>query len=403
MKYFLIILLLLLISASTLTIYLQLNYPATSPLVTVTYMAENIGHKHAKTNRQLIGFLPYWRLDDSKYLRTDLMSEVIFFSLSADENGQIIKVDDGQTDPGWRWWNSSIVKDLITKTQVGGGRFSLTIAMQRNKTLEAFLDNPSSQQKLIQNLLKIVKEERLNGLNVDFEYGGEPDAGYRGKFTAFAQNLTSSFRTNSPKTILSIDFFPLSVEKPRLYDVAKLAPLFDRVIVMSYDYYSTSSKVAGPVAPMGGYKEGKYFFDIQTTYEDYLKIVPREKIVMGIPYYGWDFPVEDKDQPLSQVLPKNDTNGYPAVMSYGRMRDDTDINQDNCRWDELAAATWCSYLDSESQVPHQAWIEDNRSIGTKFDFAKAQNLGGIAIWTLGYDKNYPDLWQMISDKFTEKI
>jgi GH18 family chitinase len=43
---------------------------------------------------------------------------------------------------------------------------------------------------------------------------------------------------------------------------------------------------------------------------------------------------------------------------------------------------------------------DNKSIEVKFNFAKSNDLGGIAIWTLGYDKDYSDLWDLIKSKFT---
>lgn len=300
--------------------YLKLSFPTTSPLTSASYFVDDLSRPHAEMTKKVIGFLPYWRLDDTKYLQFDLLSEIIYFSLTADENGEIVKVTNKETDPGWRWWNSSTIKDLVAKTQIAGGKFSVTIAMQKNKTLESFLDNKIAQKTLIDNMLSIVKTSKLDGVNVDFEYDGEPGESYQQKFTEFSRDLVTEFRTKSPKTELSIDFFPLSLRKPRLYNVAELSPLFDRVIVMSYDYYSTSSDLSGPVAPMGGFKEGKYFFDVITTYEDYLKVVPKEKLIMGVPYYGWDFPVEDGTTPLSKVLDLGDENGYPEVISYGRAK-----------------------------------------------------------------------------------
>ena len=82
------------------------------------------------------------------------------------------------------------------------------------------------------------------------------------------------------------------------------------------------------------------------------------------------------------------------------MRTNPDITQENCKWDDLAKGNWCVYQDSETGKFHQIWLEDNKSLEIKFDFAKDNDLGGIAIWTLGYDKDYPDLWNMIKDKFT---
>ena len=406
-KKILITTLFLLVITVVLTIlYLYLKYPTTSPINSASYFINRLKQPHAHMQKDVVGFLPYWRLDDTKYLRFDLVSEVFFFSLSVDENGQIIKIVDNETDPGWRWWSSPAIQNLIAKTQITGGKFGLTIAMQKNKTLESFLNNPSAQKTLTSNLIQIVESSKIDGLNLDFEYDGEPDDKYRSEFTNFAKELTSTFRTQSPKTELSIDFFPLSIEKPRLYDVASLAPLFDKVIVMSYDYYSGSSEVAGPVAPIFGYiaspsaDQTSYFFDVNTTYNDYLKVVPKEKLIMGVPYYGWDYPVEDNTTILSKVLPQNDQNGYPEVISYGRARTNTNLKAENCQWDDTAKATWCAYTDS-NKIQREVWLEDNRSIEIKFDFAKTNNLGGIAIWTLGYDKDYPDLWNLIKNYFTK--
>lgn len=388
----------LLLVIGSLTFYLQTLYPTASPITSTQYILANLGKQHARMQKETIGFLPYWRLDDSKYIRFDLLSEIIFFSLTADQNGQIVKVINNQTDPGWRWWRSETIKNIVAKTQISGSKFAITVAMQKNKNLEVFLDNKSAQQTLIDNLLQIVKDNKLNGLNLDFEYDGKPDDKYRQEFVYFAQSLTSQFRTKLPEVELSIDTFPLSVEKPRLYDLSKLAPLFDKVIVMSYDYYSSSSDKAGPVAPMNGYKEGRYFFDVTTTYDDYLTVVPKEKLIMGVPYYGWDWPVEDGTKAGSKTLEANDQNGYPVVISYGRAKTDTDLKPENCQWDDLAKEKWCYYTDSDTKQSHQVWLEDKQSIETKFNFAKDSSFAGIAIWTLGYDKDYPDLWQMLKDK-----
>ena len=377
-------------------------YPTTSPFRSIIYVADSIKHPHMNMVKQTIGFLPYWRTDDIKYIRFDLLSEVIFFSLTADENGNIVKIVGNETDPGWRWWQSQTIRDLIAKTQISGGKISVAIAMQKNETLEGFLNNQTAQKNLVSNLLELVKVNRLDGINLDFEYAGElSDESHRDKFTQFATLFTSEFKNSSPNTELSIDLYPFAVQKPRLFDVPKLAPLFDKVIVMSYDYYGASSDVAGPVAPMGGYSEGKFYFDVSTTYSDYLKVVPKEKIIMGVPYYAWDYTVEKWAQPIKNiVLPQNDDNGYTSVMSYGRMRADANIQKANCVWDDLAQENLCFYIDTSTGKYHQIWIEDNKSIEIKFDFANSKDLGGIAIWTLGYDKDYPDLWEMIKTKFS---
>lgn len=400
-KIFIFVVLPTLIFIAGFLTYLTLTYPTTPALDSTSYLITSFNRPHAKMSQEVIGFLPYWRMDDIKYLQLDLISEVIYFSITAGSDGQFVKVVKNETDPGWRWWNNSdAIKDLIAKTQISGGKFSLTVAMQKNKDLESFLNNKEAQAILISNILSEVSTKHLDGINIDFEYDGTPEESLREKFVEFNQNLSAKFRKESPKTKLSIDMFPLSVRKPRLFDIVKLAPLFDRIIVMSYDFYASTSDIAGPVAPMNGFAEKKYLFDIATAFEDYLKLVPKEKLIMGVPYYGWDWPVEDGKTFMSQTLEGSDKNGFASIISYGRARTFEALKNDQCQWDPEAKSRWCWYMDPETKVDHQVWLEDDQSIGAKYDFINAQDLAGAAIWTLGYDKQYPELWEMIRSKFT---
>ena len=72
---------------------------------------------------------------------------------------------------------------------------------------------------------------------------------------------------------------------------------------------------------------------------------------MGIPYYGYDWPVEKADEFMSNTLDQNDQNGYVEVLSYSRMRKDPLFNSpDNCTWDELAQAPWCWHIDEKTNI-----------------------------------------------------
>ena len=123
---------------------------------------------------------------------------------------------------------------------------------------------------------------------------------------------------------------------------------------------------------------------------------------MGVPYYGWDWAVMDGRKIQSKTLPADDPNNYAAIISYGRMRENKDIKQNQCQWDDYAKSRWCMYKD-EKNIDHQVWLEDNKSIEEKFNFVNKNKFHGIAIWTLGYDKQYPDLWNLIEKIFTSSL
>lgn len=380
-------------------VYLHLRYPTAAPWTSAGYIVANAGHPHANLQKQVAGFLPYWRLDDSKYMRHDLLNEVIFFALTAGSDGQIVKTINGQQEPGWRWWSSPAIRNQIAQTQIDGDKFALSIAVQKTSDVQGLLQSGEAQQTFITSAIDQVRTNKLDGLNLDVELDGKASDADRQAFTAFARKLTTAFNQQLPSAEISIDLPPLAARDSGLYDVAQLAPLFKTVIVMSYDYYASGSDVAGPIAPMSGSAQGQYFFDVGTTYADFMNVVPKDKLVMGVPYYGYDWPVKDNAKPLAQTLPQNDTDGYAEILSYSRMKTDADLQPQDCQWDDTAQETWCAYTDKDTNTPRQVWFEDQRSIGIKEDFANSQGLGGVAIWTLGYDGSYPELWDMLRGKF----
>ncbi|MBV9120432.1 MAG: hypothetical protein JOZ39_06965 [Chloroflexi bacterium] len=379
-----------------LTAYLRLAYPTASPVASARFLIQSIGHGHAGMHQEVVGFLPYWRLDGEPYIRQDLVTDVVFFGLNIAPSGDFASAIGNATDPAWQAWNSAAIGDEIARTHIAGGRFELAIVLQKQSEIEALLSNNDAQKRLIDVALGQMRSSTADGLNLDFEVEGKVDPKARDAFTDFVTRLATRVH-QVPGKVLSIDLPPLAARAPGLYDAPALGALADRVIVMSYDYYASGSDVAGPVAPMSGFSQGNYFFDVQTTYADYEKVVPKLKLIMGVPYYGYDWPVKDNGKPLAPTLPQNDADGYAEVLSYSRMKTDRDLDPAGCHWDDLAAESWCGY--TRAGVEREAWFEDQRSVGLKYDFASSQGLAGVAIWTLGYDGAYPDLWSLVRQHF----
>jgi spore germination protein YaaH len=379
-------------------LYAHASYPTTSAVNVLSDLIYARQHPRISLSRQTIAFLPYWRLDNIDYARYDLLSEVNFFSLTVGSDGHIVQATGNQTEPGWRWWNTQQVKDLIPKVQISGDAFGLTLAMLNNSDITSFLGSTSAQQNLIADTLDQIHSRHLNGITLDFEYSGTPRAAYRRDFTAFAERFASSLRQQASGTTLSLTLPLLAARDGGLFDLPKLVSLFDRFIGMTYDYYNASSDVAGPDAPMKGFSSHQFAFDVTTAYHDYLQVIPRTKIVMGIPYSGWDWAVRKGTALLRRTLPANNPNNYAAILSYGRMRGFGELKPTQCQWDKEAEEPHCWYVDSKG-IQHQVWFENNRSIAVKYSYAKANGFAGTAIWVLGYDSKYPDLWSILHRTF----
>ena len=67
------------------------------------------------------------------------------------------------------------------------------------------------------------------------------------------------------------------------------------------------------------------------------------------------------------------------------------------KWDSNSMSPWIVY--EEGGEIRQIYFEDETSLGLKFDLAKQSGLGGVAIWAMGYDDGFDDLWELVAEKF----
>ncbi|MGH2518379.1 MAG: glycosyl hydrolase family 18 protein [Chloroflexota bacterium] len=390
----------LLVVLASWLIAVQRKYPTASPFVSSWYLLRHAGQSHPALKGQVVGFLPYWQTKQYGEYRLNSLSEVVFFSLTANSSGQLVRSASGKPDPGWQAWSSASVRNDIARTEISGTRMALSVALQNGVQLGALLNDSAAQQRLIGQLVAQVAGNRLDGLNLDFEFSGASTPQHRQVFTSFVGNLASALHERAPEADLSIDLPPTSAGKAGLYDVPSLARVVSRVIVMSYDYYTAAGNAAGPVAPMAGYASGEFFFDVSTTYQQYLAAAPAAKLLMGVPVYGYDWPVKDNGQPVSELAPQAD--GSPSlgeVVSYSRMRADPRYSGSNCHWEATAQEERCAYTDPTTHEQREAWLETNRSLALKLAFAQQHHLAGVALWTPGYAGSYPDPWNLLQHSF----
>lgn len=255
----LILIIIILIGGSVIysSYYFKDKYPNTDPLKSAGYYLEHLRNPHVKMKKETYGFLPYWQTKETGNLRLDLLTEINYFGLIAKEDGNFIDVVEGRTEPGMREWNSQEMRDLITRTHILGGKFSFCVISHDNEITEKLLDDEKAQKRLISNIVAQIKSRNLDGVNIDFEYLGEPDEKYQQKFTDFSKLLNASLKDQVPHAKIALSIMPRSARDPDLFDFPAIAPLYDRFVGMSYNYIGGGNETAGPTAPMTGFKDKK--------------------------------------------------------------------------------------------------------------------------------------------------
>lgn len=99
--------------------------------------------------------------------------------------------------------------------------------------------------------------------------------------------------------------------------------------------------------------------------------IPTEKIDLGIPNYGYDWPL-----PFERGVTKAATiNNVQAVRI--AIREGVEI-----QFDELSQSPFFLYTDHTTGIEHEVWFEDVRSLQAKFNLIKEFQLRGCGYWQI---------------------
>ena len=113
-----------------------------------------------------------------------------------------------------------------------------------------------------------------------------------------------------------------------------------------------------------------------------------DKMILGLPYYGYDWPVVDDNinsETIGSGVAQTYSQAESMAQNYGYI------------WNNASNTAWFSY---EINNWHQCWYDDSLSLAHKYQFAIDNQLSGVGVWALGYDEGYNELWGALYDKFT---
>lgn len=293
-------------------------------------------------------FISRWVLNET----LPFLSELLVFSYGFTPEGMLVEPlwdDEWMIEAAMRFGT----RPILTLTPFGeDGQFN-------NQLISKLINNQDSINMLINELLRTMEQKRYMGVDIDFEFIKEED---RDAFSAFVGNVAETMRAYGYET--SVALAPKTSKEQRGIlvsgkDYRALGEAADYVLLMTYEWgYTYGPPMA--VAPLN---------QVRRVVEYALTEIPAEKINLGIPNYGYDWPL-----PFERgVTAARTINNVQAVRIAIEQRAEI-------QFDETAMSPYFTY--TENGIRHEVWFEDVRSLTAKFDLIKEYNLRGCSYWQI---------------------
>jgi len=366
-----------------------------SPIASTLFPLHSLsGDELKNTHYEVFGFLPFWNFHNADNIDFDTLTTLAYFDVKLSSDGNLIK-----DDAGYQSFISHEATQLFKKAHDHGTRVVLTLTLMNNAGIESFLDDDEAQKRAISQAVHLVEQRGIDGINIDIEYGGDAGDYYRDRFTIFADNMTQAMHKQVASSQVTVSVYASGAKYPKVQDIGDVARVTDGLFMMGYDFAITSSDVAMPTAPLGGHKEGEYWYDITTAVDDFLAVMPADKLILGTPWYGLNFEVYEPNFKAETVY----SYWYGRTGEIETYEDVKNTTADINGWDSLGKVAWKAYYNEDSGTWRMMFIDDVRSMGAKYDLAKDKQLLGVGIWALGYEGNNREIWDLIEAKFGNKI
>jgi spore germination protein len=241
----------------------------------------------------------------------------------------------------------------------------------------SILNNPILVEKLLGNILAVMRQKGYQGLNVDFENVLPAD---RQAYNNFLERAAA--RLHAEGYFLSTALAPKTGPEQtgllyEAHDYPAHGRIADFVILMTYEW---------------GYRKGppqaiSPINQIKKVLNYAVSVIPRNNIYLGFQIYARDWALPHRTGQEAETF--SPQKAVERAAQYGAV----------IQYDAVAASPFYHYTDQNGTI-HEVWFEDARSAQAKFNAVKDYGLAGISYWTIS--PAFPQNWVLLEDNFIVK-
>lgn len=358
--------------------FLVLTYSPQS-LLTIKSVFDKSQTVSKPSQKQIIGFLPYWLVANAPNSYADYITTLTYFGLTVGTDGHIqFFANPGEEEPGWHTLKSKKLQDMLHTARKNGQTLSLLVFSGDADAIDDLIASPAAHAKnLVEDVAPIMRKYGFTDLNLDIESTKLASPSAQAKFTQFVQTVNNQIDQKKLGT-LTVEITGDDLIRQKVSNPKDLGQIADYIVIMAYDFHYQGSAVTGAVAPIGGGGTSAEF-DTKIVLNQAYRYIPRDKIILGVPSYGYSWESLN-NTPNSATLP-----GSGIVMSSKKTEEFlASCATCSAAFDQDAQESYVIYKD-DAGTYHQLFFPNKASTQKKVELIIKNNIAGIAVWALGYE------------------
>jgi chitinase len=308
-----------------------------------------------------------------------VVTHVIQFSVVPNSNGSL--------DSNINSVSASNSSSLVQQAHLAGRKALICVGGAGSQSGFQGASSPANRGTFITNLVNFMSSRGYDGIDIDWEPLDPSDAA---QYTNLVKNLRTILNGINPRPLLTAAI--ASPPTPASL-IASMADQFDQINLMTYDlsgpYPGWVTWFNSPIYD-GGYRFPSTSGLVPSINGMVNTVagagVPRGKLGIGIPFYGYVWSGGGGTSTGGAALPRQTWSSAPSATAVSFNTIISNYYQTSIyHWDTNAQAAWLGIDNTGSANDKFISFDDQRSCQSKISYARNSGLGGIMIWELAHD------------------
>ncbi|XP_013106880.1 chitinase-3-like protein 1 [Stomoxys calcitrans] len=345
-------------------------------------------HGTWSTYRQSLG-----KFDVSSDIDPFLCTHLMYAFFGIEDNGDLriidpyLDLEDNFGRGNIRKFNALKLQNPTLKTLAAVGGWN-----EGSKKFSIVAADPAKRERFVKTVVQFLQKHSFDGLDLDWEYPNQRHNLQNDDRNNFLQLIKELKEGLEPfGYILTAAVGSVEFSANLSYDIPEMMKYLDFVNVMAYDLHGPWDSVVGINAPL---YSGRLDTSKRAKMLNFDAIVKywlnqggrRDKLVMGVPFYGRSFTLEDPNNHGvgAPQIGRGMAGQYsvePGVIGYNEL----------CEKFQTEKNAWHLEWESDQKVPYayndRNWVgyENEKSIALKSEYVLKEDLAGIMVWSIESD------------------